>query len=115
MKLKLKQIDPVPAGKMLGALYGLMALVMVPFMLGFMALGSMAARQQGGDNAPALPLMFGMGIGFMIFLPVIYALMGFVFGVIGAWVYNLVARWLGGFAFVFEADSPPPAVAPPPL
>jgi hypothetical protein len=41
----------------------------------------------------------------MIFLPVLYALMGFV---IGAWVYNLLARWMGGFEFDFVSKAPPP-------
>lgn len=107
MNLKLKRIAPLQAGKMLAAFYGLLSLVMVPFMLAFMAFGSLAARSQGGANAPALPLMFGMGIGFMIFLPLLYALMGFVFGVIGAWVYNLLAGWMGGFEFDFEPKVPP--------
>ncbi len=84
MNLMLKRIAPLQAGKMLAAFYGLLSLVLVPFMLAFMAFGSLAARSHGGGNAPALPLMFGMGIGFMIFLPVLYALMGFAFGVIGA-------------------------------
>ena len=33
---------------------------------------------------------------FGILAPVIYGAMGFVFGAIGAWIYNLVAKWLGG-------------------
>jgi len=30
-----------------------------------------------------------------LFMPVIYGAMGFIFGVIGAAIYNLVARWIG--------------------
>ncbi len=29
-------------------------------------------------------------------MPVIYAVMGFVFGIIGSALYNLVAGWIGG-------------------
>src|SRR5947207_1869540 len=107
MNLKLKRIAPLQAGKMLAALYGLLSLVLVPFMLAFMAFGGLAARSQGGGNVPALPLMFGMGLGFMIMLPLMYTLMGFVFGVIGAWVYNLLAKWIGGFELDFETQGPP--------
>jgi hypothetical protein len=32
----------------------------------------------------------------VIIFPIIYAILGFVIGVIGAWVYNLLARWVGG-------------------
>jgi hypothetical protein len=110
MNLKLKRIEPLQAGKILAAFYGLLSLVFVPFMMFFMAVGSLASRHQG--NAAPLPLMFGLGVGFMIFLPVLYAVMGFVFGVLGAWLYNLLAKLLGGLALEFESDTPP-VVAPP--
>ena len=42
--------------------------------------------------------MFGMGI----LMPVIYGVMGFIIGVIGAAVYNLVARWIGGIELEVE-------------
>lgn len=112
MQLKLKRVAPFQAGKMLAALYGAMSLIFVPFMLLFMALGSFAARSQGGAGAPPLPLMFGMGVGFMVLLPVFYTAMGFVAGIIGAWVYNLLARWVGGFEFEFESSVPPAVPAP---
>jgi hypothetical protein len=108
MNLKLKRIAPLQAGKMLAALYGAISLIMVPFVLVFMAIGSFAARQQGGAGLPAAPLMLGMGMGFVILLPFFYALMGFLAGVIGAWVYNLIAGPVGGLEFEFEAKSPPP-------
>ena len=41
---------------------------------------------------------FGMGI----LMPVIYGVMGFIGGVIGAAVYNLVARWIGGIELEVE-------------
>lgn len=67
MNLKLKRVDPLQAGKLLAAFYGLFSLLLVPFMMIAMTVGSLASRQQG--NSPPLPLMFGMGVGFMIFLP----------------------------------------------
>jgi hypothetical protein len=42
--------------------------------------------------------MFGMGL----FMPVIYGVMGFIFGVIGAAIYNLVAGWIGGIEVEVE-------------
>lgn len=107
MNLKLKRIAPLQAGKMLAALYGAISLIMVPFMLAFMAIGGFAARQQGGTNVPAVPLMLGMGMGFVVLLPLLYAIMGFLGGVIGAWVYNLLAGWIGGLEFEFDAKAPP--------
>ena len=42
--------------------------------------------------------MFGMGI----LMPVIHGVMGFIGSVIGAAVYNLVARWIGGIELEVE-------------
>lgn len=112
MQLKLKRIAPLQAGKLLAAFYGLISLLFVPFMLFFMAMGTFAARHQGGEAGPALPMMFGMGIGFLLFIPVLYAAMGFVFGVLGAWLYNLLAGWIGGLELEFEAKTPPAPAVP---
>jgi hypothetical protein len=43
-----------------------------------------------------------MGIGFAVFAPILYAAMGFLTGVIGAFVYNLVAGWVGGIEVEVE-------------
>jgi hypothetical protein len=111
MEVKLKRIEPIQAGKMLAAFYGILSLLLVPFMVFFMAMGSFAARHHEG-HAPAMPLLFGMGIGFVVVVPVFYAVMGFVFGALGAFIYNLLAKWIGGFEFGFETEEPP---APPRL
>jgi hypothetical protein len=44
----------------------------------------------------------GLGIGFAILVPLIYAVMGFVSGAIGALIYNLVASWIGGIEVEVE-------------
>jgi hypothetical protein len=117
MTLKLKRIAPLQAGKLLGACYGLISLVFVPFMMIFMALGSFAAKAQAsaGGTPPPLPLMLGMGVGFTLLLPILYAVIGFIFGLIAAFVYNLLARWLGGFELEFESSQPPPPLAARPI
>ncbi len=40
-----------------------------------------------------------LGVGFAIMMPVIYAVFGFIGGVIAAALYNLIAKWTGGFEF----------------
>lgn len=35
-------------------------------------------------------------------MPIIYAVFGFLFGIIGAAIYNLIARWLGGIEVEVE-------------
>lgn len=100
MKLKLKRIAPLSAGKILAVFYGAMALLFIPLFLLISALATFAGGKAGMNP---MPLMFGFGI--LIAAPFFYAAMGFVSGVIGAWIYNLIAGWIGGFELEFEPEN----------
>lgn len=77
---------------MLALLYGVMGLIFLPFFL----LAMMVA--QHAPEAAQMPAggMFIFSAGFALLAPVMYAVMGFLTGVIGAALYNLFARWTGG-------------------
>lgn len=100
MTKRLKKIEPVQLAKMLGVIYGLMSLVFVPFFLIFSVIASMVPHM--GPGPGPLPIMLGIGIGFMIFAPLLYGFIGFITGLIGACVYNLVAQWIGGIEVEVE-------------
>ena len=38
----------------------------------------------------------------IIVFPIFYGVLGFVTGIIGAWLYNLVSRWVGGIELEFK-------------
>jgi hypothetical protein len=95
MTRQIRRITPLQLGKVLGITYGLLALLIVPIFLVFAVIAGIASRGQGGAGTP-LAAFLGMGIGFAIFAPVLYAVMGFLTGVVGAFAYNLVAGWVGG-------------------
>lgn len=42
------------------------------------------------------------GVGSVIFLPIFYGVLGFVFGLLTALLYNLVARFVGGIEVEVE-------------
>jgi hypothetical protein len=67
-------------------------------MAGAFAQQSQQTQAAGAPAAVIMGIMFGMGI----FMPIIYGVMGFVFGVLGAAVYNLIARWIGGIEVEVE-------------
>lgn len=138
MKLRLKKIDPISAGKVMGGLYAALGLMFVPFflMMGvFAALASHAnanvtvhsSGPMGGAMLPGMGVFAGMGLFFVVMLPVIYGVFGFVAGALLALVYNLICRWVGGLELDFErmddsagfvpvtpsASEPPPP--PPPV
>jgi membrane protease YdiL (CAAX protease family) len=63
-----------------------------------MSLAGAAGAARGGGQA--IPAIFS-GV-FVIFLPIIYAVVGFIGGVIAGFIYNLVAKWTGGVEFTTE-------------
>lgn len=40
--------------------------------------------------------MGGWGVGAIIIVPILYGIIGFISGAIGAVIYNLAAGWVGG-------------------
>ena len=97
MKKRLTNVSPLKLGITLAVIYGIMSLVfLVPLFLIFSVIGAASAR----TSVHALPVIF-TGV-FVIFLPVIYAALGFIGGVIAAFIYNIVAKWTGGVEFTTE-------------
>ena len=86
---------------MLAVVYGCMGLIFLPFFTLAGMLGAFAQHTRSHQGAPAA-VFGGLVLGMGIFMPIIYAVMGFVFGLIGAALYNLVARWIGGFEVEVE-------------
>lgn len=80
---------------MLGATYGVIGLIFAPFFLLISTLGLKASGQ-----APTG--LMAAGVGMIFFLPIAYAAVGFVGGLIAALIYNLLARWIGGIEVEVE-------------
>jgi hypothetical protein len=40
--------------------------------------------------------------GMMLFIPIFYAISGFLFTLIGAWVYNMLAKRMGGIEYTTQ-------------
>jgi hypothetical protein len=92
---RIKRIAPLQLGKMLAILYGIIGLLVIPVFLVMASVGSQLPEGQRGA-------FMAMGAGAAIFAPIIYAVMGFIIGVIGAFIYNLVAKWVGGIEVEVE-------------
>jgi hypothetical protein len=97
MKKQLTYVSPLRAGIIFGILYGLLSLIVLPFFLLAAIFGSKGSSAIGA-----------LGMLFAIMLPVIYAVLGFIGGLIAAALYNVVAKWTGGFEF--ETQDVPPSV-----
>jgi len=93
MKKTLKRIAPLQCGKVSGAVYGLLSLIFVPFVLLFGLIGSLVPSEHPG---PSPVIAIGIALVMAVILPLFYAVMGFIFGALGAWGYNLVSGMVGG-------------------
>jgi hypothetical protein len=61
---------------------------------------------QGAAAASEIPLEFQLGTWAILALPIIYLIIGFVFGALGAAIYNLFAKWVGGMTMELEGELP---------
>ncbi|MEQ1536028.1 MAG: hypothetical protein ABL923_09135 [Burkholderiaceae bacterium] len=88
MKKQILNIAPLQTAKIMAALWFVISL---PFLL----IMGLAMFTMPGEARAA----FG---GMMIFMPVFYAISGFIFTLIGAWVYNLLAKRMGGIEYTTQ-------------
>jgi hypothetical protein len=96
-----KSVGVMSVAKIMGLVYGCLGLVFVPFFLIAGLAGSFASHDQS-----AFPFAGAVGIAFSVLAPLLYGGMGFVFGAIGALIYNLVAKWVGGFELELVLQQP---------
>ena len=102
-----KSVGVLSVAKIMGLIYGCLGLIFAPAFLLIGLLGSFAGQQK-------TPFAGIFGIVFAILMPVLYGLMGFICGAIGALLYNLFAKLVGGFEL--ELDLQPAAsLAPYPI
>jgi ABC-type Co2+ transport system permease subunit len=93
MKVRIRHISPLQAGKMAAAVYGAISVLVCPFLI-------IAAVLAPGHSFP---------IFVAILLPVIYVVLGFIVGAFTAFIYNVVSEWIGGMEMEFDviATQPP--------
>ncbi len=104
----LKRIGPWSCAKVSMVLYAVMGLLIG---LVFSFVGLVAGSLGNASDLPAGAMAALFGVGAVIILPIFYGVIGFISGAIAAWVYNLVAQFVGGVELDFEAG--PSAPTPP--
>jgi hypothetical protein len=88
--VQIRSLGVLSCAKMMGALYGVLGLIVGAFMTLFSMVG--AAFSDNGNGAAAL----GLGAASIIVIPIMYAIMGFVGGIIMGFFYNVIAGVVGG-------------------
>lgn len=102
MVTRLRNVNPVQAGIMYGAITAVFVFIIMLLMLPFSA--AMSSMGQAGRA-----FGFGFGIAAVIIAPILYFIVGFIGGLIAASLYNLVAGWTGGVEITLSAPVETPA------
>jgi hypothetical protein len=99
----LRRIGILSLGKFFCVLYGL-----IGFLIGaLVSFASLLGATLHGVRLPAA--MLGIGMGAIIVFPLIYGFLGFIAGIIGATLFNLVASMVGGVEIELSEGFGPPA------
>jgi len=103
---KIKQIGVMSAAKiegLMGVAFGLVAGVF------FTIVGTGASYMMGnyyGNGWGGRGMMSGgFGIFAIIIMPIMYGVFGFIAGAIVAWIYNIIAGWIGGLEIEMEESK----------
>ena len=91
-----KRVGPMSLAKVCLALYGMIGLIVGVFVALIALLGA-GIGSSLGDAGSAGPFVgMALGVGAVIVLPILYGVLGFLVGLIGAAVYNVAAGIMGG-------------------
>jgi hypothetical protein len=95
-----RRVGVLLLGKVLGVLCALLGVIVGALFVIISPLGAAlgAANSQASDAFARL--LFG--VGSVIFLPIFYGILGFVFGLLGALLYNGIACLIGGIEIELE-------------
>jgi hypothetical protein len=86
-----KRIAPLSVGKVAGTLYAVIG-VLIGAVVSLIAMaGGMASETAGASGMGAL-----IGVGAIVVFPLLYGGIGFVFTMLAAALYNIVAGMVGG-------------------
>jgi hypothetical protein len=66
----------------------------------------MLGVKHSGITTPGMAAMTGIGFFAIIFFPIMYGIIGFIAGLLYAALYNLAARWTGGFELTLDQVAP---------
>jgi hypothetical protein len=103
-KLRIRKLGILSVAKIQSALMLVMSLLIsIPYGLIIIIYSILGGSVIGGDSG----LMVGgggivIGLLVMIGLPIMYGVIGFIAGCIGALLYNLFAAWVGGIEIEVE-------------
>ena len=114
-KMVIKRFGIFSAAKIYAVVMaGLGLLIGIPLGLLMIIFGAAIMSSSGREAAAGGTMGIGLGLFYMIGLPIMYGVLGFVVGAIGAAIYNVAARTIGGLEMELENTDAGYAAPPSP-
>ena len=112
-KMVIKRFGIFSAAKIYGVVMAGVGLVIgIPLGLLMIIFGAAIMSSAGRDAAAGGGVTMGLGLFYMIGLPIMYAVLGFILGAVSAAIYNVASRTIGGLEL--ELENVDAAYAAPP-
>jgi hypothetical protein len=114
-KMVIKRFGVFSAAKIYAVVMAGIGLVIgIPLGLLMIIFGAAMMSVSGRGSAAGGGVGIGIGLFYMIGLPIMYGVLGFIIGAIGAAIYNLAAGMLGGVELELENAESSYATPPAP-
>ena len=96
--MTIKRIEPVSCAKIVAVVYAAIGFLIGALFSLVAVAGTAFANAQHGLPQNALSPLLGafIGIGAIVAFPIMYGVIGFVFALLAAFLYNLAASRVGG-------------------
>ncbi|MFO1001197.1 MAG: hypothetical protein U0936_12705 [Planctomycetaceae bacterium] len=103
--VRLKRVGILSAG-MISGVGGAVGGLLFGGIFFLMSLTMMGVAQQANANNGNNPVaaVVGMGVGAIIFMPIVYGVFGFIGGVVYAFIYNILSGMTGGLQMEFSRE-----------
>jgi len=100
--VKLKRIGVLSLAKFYAIMMGIMGLIIGIFIAFIAIISSISGSIATSTASGQLGLFAGLGFLGIVIIPLFYATLGFIIGVVSAFLYNLIAGWIGGIEVEIE-------------
>ena len=87
----IKRIGPLSCAKIIATLYAILGLIIGCIFSAIALAGGFGSETSGAAGIGAM-----VGVGAIIIFPIVYGCLGFVGTLIAAWIYNVLAGFVGG-------------------
>ena len=95
----IKSVGVMSVARIVAAIYGIFGLIAGVF-LSLAAAGGFGIKEEISSEVSWMGPFFGFGA--ILALPLLYFILGYLGGAIGAWVFNNAAKAMGGLEIVVE-------------